>query len=301
MKKVLSVLLAGAMTASMAVSAFAADVTANKVYNDDGEDIVGNDKDVWGDVKAPFTTTDRNSITVDGVVPGITMYIPLAKNMSDKVTDSSVTKDDVAAALLKSEKVAEVSDLTKDKKYLDNDVKSLLTATAKEEKDLDISDVAKGLETKTIKSGDEITGDAPLILTFDGTNYKAEAVTLDGDNKVSTIPANPCDTGVNDSYYVVADSNALNTTITNLTKPTLTDTAYTKDSKYYQVKDSVTIDFTQEWKDATPSDKNVGLYDISWDSLSDKDMFKFDVDKDDGSKYVDDVDLVMDKKLGSLD
>ncbi len=107
MRKFLSALLAGAMMAAMAVPAFAADSSLDsgpsgltKVYNSDGEVISNDDDDVYGDVKYDYVKKG-GSINIDGVVPGITMYIPLGDAMNYVVGDSdanisleSLTNDD---------------------------------------------------------------------------------------------------------------------------------------------------------------------------------------------------------------
>lgn len=107
MRKFLSALLAGAMMAAMAVPAFAADSSLDsgpsglkKVYNSDGEVISNDDDDVYGKVDYDYAQ-DGGNINIDGVVPGITMYIPLGDKMDylvgasgTKITLESLTNDD---------------------------------------------------------------------------------------------------------------------------------------------------------------------------------------------------------------
>jgi hypothetical protein len=303
MKKVLSVLLAGAMTASMAVSAFAADSNIKEtVYNDDGEDIVGNGKDVWGDsVSVPFTTTDRNNITVDGVVPGITMYIPLAKNMSDKVTDGSVASDPTDAQKVAKLKVGsgldfeKVTELEESAKYLNKTLDGAVTAEE--------GTVTKELiAAKLVASPDaeEIEQDDSSIKTTDkllNSDCDAAIAAEDNDTEASAYH--------NGTKVIRITNDTPADAITKATKDVKDDlrkvtNAY-NDGNYY--KTSLSND---EIKTAVEAAKKAATttsdaeYDISWNSLSDKDLFKFDVDKDDGSKYVKKIELVYDKKLSNL-
>lgn len=80
MKRVLSVLMAGALTVAMAVPAFAASaVDASTIYDADGEKINVSGGDVYGNVEPRGFQGD---VKIDGVVPGVTMYVPLGDSMS---------------------------------------------------------------------------------------------------------------------------------------------------------------------------------------------------------------------------
>ncbi len=104
MKRVLSVLMAGALTVAMAIPALAADTAFvnDEAYNGDGEMIVGAGEDIYNSVTwvVPIDTAVPNKLTVDGVVPNTTFYVPLGAGTTSKImilddatTDLFVTSD----------------------------------------------------------------------------------------------------------------------------------------------------------------------------------------------------------------
>lgn len=215
MKRVLSVLMAGAMTVAMAVPALAATDITTAVYDADGKVIsVPDSGDVWGDdVNVPYATTNTK-YTIDGVVPGITMYIPLGSTMASTITGGTAGKSDADA---KTEALTEVA-------------KSVVT----------------------IADGAALTG----VLA------QADAAVTD----IADIKDVTDATGTAGHIYYSKTKEALNTIYTNTFNAAKVSTAYS----------------------------------ISLNSLTNTDYFKFDVDKDEGSKYVSKIEVVDDKKMSEL-
>lgn len=294
MKKVLSAVLAGAMMATMAVPALAspASFTPDEVYDSDGEIISNSDDDVYGTVNYDYVK-DGGRISIDGVVPGITMYIPLETGVDKTISDGTtgmVGKAEIAKYLKDHG-----SDLTdtpvKDITYLNAEGTGVVKATQKAESDLTDSDVidATNATKKALVVGDI----GKWVLTKSGSTYDTEEITDD-----SGSPATPSGDALHDGtdYYVVTAANAATEAVEKLTEVKL-EGAYKDSEGYY----SATLEQFNEAKDkASPTGGDEGSYEISLDSLTNEDYFKFDLDKDDGGSMVKKMEVVEDKKLGSL-
>ena len=293
MKRVFSALLAGAMTVAMAVPAFATSPVTATIYNSDGESIVGSSKDVYDATPSvPFVASKSTTYSVDGIVPGITMYIPLQKTMSTVIKNGAGTTPGNAdiVAQLDTDDFKAVTTLTAGNKYLnadlDDSVPAVLGSASKDE-------IADKLVAMSYASTDATTPSAggTYYLNEDADGYvegDGSGFYQDGDNNyikfTSTTPADI-------SGQITAATDAVkadNTTATG---------AYKNGSTYYETSlDAEDIVAAV----ATAKAAATSSYIVTLDSLTNTDYFKFDVDKDDGSKYVSKIEVVDDKKLNDL-
>ncbi|WP_101909818.1 hypothetical protein [Marasmitruncus massiliensis] len=298
MKKILSAVLAGAMMATMAVPALAVatPAQAGHVYDSDGEDISSNDDDdVYGDVKFSFLKDGGDSINIDGVVPGITMYIPLGAGVGDIIADGTagtIGKAEIAKYLKANGSVPTDTPI-KDATYLNDAGTGVVKATQKVESDLTKEDVADAANAtkKALEVGD--IGKWVLIKT--GSAYDTEVIADDGSGAVATPTSDALQDGTN--YYVVNASDAASKAVTELTKVKL-EGAYKDSEGYYPAS---LEDVEKAKTDAEPTGGTNDSYKISLESLTNEDYFKFDVDKDDNGSMVKKVEVVEDKKLGDMD
>lgn len=296
MKKVLSAVLAGAMMAAMAVPAFAASkpAEAGHVYDSDGEDISSNsDDDVYGKADFSFLKNGGRSINIDGVVPGITMYIPLGAGVGDVIsggTTTGETPDPQAAHYYNAKK----------------DVMKPLYDTAKEDEEKTNKDTAFASITSTaLADWDAVTAGH----TADSSAKFYYAAQSGANTLTEVADFTEAPTGTN--YYFDADAknaydakldtednddeaNILNASAIKGKEVSGTDVWKNADVKSYYKSGSFT-DFT--YSAGTPSTDS---YKISLSSLTNEDYFKFDVDKDDNGSMVKKVEVVEDKKLGDM-
>lgn len=291
MKKVLSAVLAGAMVATMAVPALAspASFSPNEVYDSDGEIISNSDDDVYGDVKYDYVK-NGGSVSIDGVVPGITMYIPLEKGVNEIISDGTTTggtTDPEALHYYNEDKetmdglydTAEAAEKEANHdaalEAISSDIVEFSTITAADSDDtFYYSETGVTGLTKTIPGG---TTDEPE----NADKYYQESAKTAYDSKLDTEEAND-------------ETNILNTAAIKDKEVSGTD-AWKNDTVKSYYKSGSFTNFT--YSAGTPSE---GSYKISLDSLTNEDYFKFDLDKDDGGSMVKKMEVVEDKKLGDL-
>lgn len=287
MKKVLSAVLAGAMMAAMAVPAFAASkpAEAGHVYDSDGEDISSNsDDDVYGKADFSFLKNGGRSINIDGVVPGITMYIPLGAGVGDVIgsagTPATPNKPDGALKFYKADA---------DDKYDDT-----LAAELASDKAAAIGAIASN----------EVTGTEPWTDTNTAyySNDKNELVAFAGaaGKSAPSDAVKYYESGAKNAYdtaLAAADDDNAEKAIAALTSYEIagTDAWKSDDARFYSKSDNTLVSYRYE--KGTTGDG----YTISLSSLTNDDYFKFDVDKDDNGSMVKKVEVVEDKKLGDLD
>lgn len=222
MKRVLSALMAGALTVAMAVPAFAADSVLAKIYDKDGK---VNDDVYDSTVGWSFGSGVAlgQSLNVDGVVPGAELYIPLA--------------------------------------------------------------ATSGASYQVAKTPDAAAIAAAKVAAVAAVEAKADAT------------GNGTDTGIKTAGYKAMTPDTFAEKSDIAVAPDDDTTAMTTDYKYYKETQSELQTIFDKAYNAS-----VGYtYNIPLKYLTDKDYFKFSSDKDDGSKYVSKIEVVDDKKLGSLD
>ncbi len=288
MKKAFSLMMAGAMVASMSVAAFAANpAQSSVVYNSSGN----KNSDVYAD-EASLARNYMGDINIDGVVPNAEFYIPLGASMDSIMTDSTITGESTdpqashyynkdAATMQTEYSTAETAETTTNK----NNAFASITGSA-----IDWAAVTTGHTTDATakyyyaaQSGaNELTEVIDFTTEPTGTNYYFDAAAKAAyDSQLTTEQAN------DEANILSAISASNEVTGADAWKDAAVKSYYKSSSFTDYVYNAGTV--------------NTGSYKVSLDSLTDGDLFKFDLDKDEGSKYVDDVDLVMDKKLGSLD
>ncbi|WP_101908373.1 hypothetical protein [Marasmitruncus massiliensis] len=288
MKKVLSAVLAGAMTVAMAVPAFAASNVTTTVYNSDGDSIVGSSSDVFDTTPSvPFLTGSSGTISygIDGVVPGITMYIPLGSTMSDAVVNGTAGTTEPTDANGYYEAGADAA------------FTAALTTVAADDKTEAEAAIGAGNKLADWTAVNAETGD----VYYSDSNSN---LTLVPDNTAATAPVGSV------NFYIEAGKteydNALAAEVANHETDALAETSVSTlkitagtpwqsaDAKFYY---STT---TKTMVAYSYSAGSAASYDVSLDSLTNTDYFKFDVDKNDGSKYVSKVEVLDDKKMSNL-
>lgn len=289
MKKTISILMAGAMAASMSVAAFAANPAQSGVVYDSS----GNRND---DVYAEDASLARNylgNINVDGVVPNAELYIPIGASMDSMVSDSSVTGESTdpqashyynkdATTMQGKYATEETNEQTTNK---DNAFASIQSSA--------MADWAAVQSAHTANSGHEFyyaeQGSNDLTKINDFTNEP-----LPGPNQYFDADAK----NAYDAALIAQQADDVANILSAISASNEVSGADAwKDSsvKSYYKNDAFT-GYTYNAGTVNP-----GTHNVSLKSLTDKDLFKFDVDKNDGSKYIEDIDLITDKKLGNLD
>ncbi|MEM1483907.1 hypothetical protein V6615_03390 [Oscillospiraceae bacterium PP1C4] len=291
MKKVLSVLLAGAMATSMSMVAFAANpAQSGVVYNNSGEKN--------GDVFASDASLARgymNDIRIDGVVPNAELYIPIGAAMESIITDDAITggSTDPLASNYYNKDAATMQGLYN-------------TAAANE------TTANKNAAFASITSS-ALLGGWGDVTTGHGTDpvakfYYAAKTGVNELTEIDNFAAEP--TPIGDYNYF--NAAAKSTYDTNLATEQANDTT----NIFTAIAAGNEVTGADAWKDVNVKSYYKGstftdfiysagtssaTYKVSVDSLTNGDYFKFDVDKNDGSKYVNKIEVVADKKLGSLD
>lgn len=289
MKKAISILMAGAMAASMGVAIFAANPAQSGVIYDSS----GNSND---DVYAQDASLARNylgDINIDGVVPNAELYIPIGASMNSMVSDSSVTGEstDPQASHYYNENAATMQgEYAKEEtaEQTTNKDQAFASITGSKMADWTAVTDAYALDNTAVfyyaaqTGANELTEIKDFSKAPDGTNFYFDADAKKAyDHELTAQQANDVAnilSALSTSYEVSGADAWKNASV----------------QSYY--KNDAFANYT--YNAGTVND---GTYNVSLNSLTDKDLFKFDVDKNDGSKYIEDIDLITDKKLGNLD